>query len=209
MSDSLALLESVKQAATIRAAGADPSLLDLEARWVVSEFLSETRVWRQTFSIVLTGGTSDYPLPIQDEQSVVVVLGARSDSPIEVGPLAPVQDSSETGAPRRVGMLNDRVLRVSPTPSPAESGLIIQVAVALTLLPTVDASPPDVIRPYHSYLLDGLLARIFSMPDKPWTNTRTSGAYLTRYNMGITRVRREVDGARTHGSLRMRGPRFA
>lgn len=209
MSDSVAFMESVKQTAALRIVGADPSLIDFEARWVVSEFLSETRVWTRVVNVPITGGISDYALPIEDEQSVVVLMGVRSSAgDVPVGDVPALLDPNVTGAPRCVGMLDDRVVRVFPIPSDAESSLVLSVHVALTLLTTLDVPPPDALRPYHHHLLDGLLARLYGIPDKPWTNSRFAGTHLQRFQSGKTFVRREVVASRTFGSRRMRIPTF-
>lgn len=209
MSDSIAFLESVKQTAALRIAGADPSLIDFETRWVVSEFLTETRIWTSTVQVLVTGGQSDYALSIDDEQSAVVLMSVRSGADwVPVGGVPSVLNPEVTGAPRLVGMLDDRTIRLAPIPSAAESGMALDVTVALTLLPTVDVPPPDVLRPYHHYLLDGLLSRLYAIPDKPWTNSRHAGAHLQRFQSGKTFTRRESVASRTYGSLRMRIPTF-
>lgn len=209
MSDSLAILESVRQTVLLRLAGASPEIVDFEARWLISEFLSETRIWRETYSVGLTAGVTDYALPIEDETAVAVLMEARiGTAQLGFGGISAIPNPARVGLPTRIMMFDDRTARVFPAPTAEDIALPLEVSVALTLLVTVDAVPPDVIRPYHHYLLDGLLARMYAMPDKPWTNTRMAEPHLRRFQSGKSFVRRELDASRGYGSLRMRGPRF-
>ncbi len=207
MSDSILLLESVKESAMARLPGADPSIIDRETRWMVSEFLRETRVWRRTYSVTLVDSTTMYDLPIEDEEAVAVLMAATLDgAPMNLG-LPSALDEQE-GTPLNAGMEGDRVLRVWPVPMLADAGKVVAVDVALTLLVSVDAPPPDVLRPYQGFMLDGLLARLYAMPDKPWTNIRIADVHLRRFEVGKTSVKREMDGHRSFGAPRVRFPRF-
>lgn len=209
MSDSLAILESVRQTVMLRLPGATPEIVDFEARWLISEFLSETRLWRETFSVGLTAGVVDYAIPIDDKTAVTVLMKARiGTTHLAFGGIPAIPNPARTGRPTRAMMLDDRTVRVHPIPTTDDIALPLDVNVALTLLVTVDAVPPDVMRPYHHYLLDGLLARMYAMPDKPWTNTRMAEPHLRRFQSGKSFVRRELDASRGYGSLSMRGPRF-
>ena len=207
MSDSIALLESVKESAMVRLPGADPTIIDRETRWMMSEFLRETRVWRRVMTVTLVDATTMYDLPIEDEEAVAVLMGATLDgSQMSLG-LPSALDEQE-GTPTQAGMEGDRVLRVWPVPMLGDAGKVVAVDVALTLLVSVDAVPPDALRPYQGYMLDGLLARLYAMPDKPWTNVRIADVHLRRFETGKASVKRDMDGHRSFGSPRARFPRF-
>lgn len=207
MSDSIALIESVKESVLSRLVGVDPSLVDRETRWVLNEFLSGTRVWRRTLDVTLVDATTIYDVPIEDEESVAVLMAATLDgAPMGLG--LPSALDTQDGTPRQVGMESDRSVRVWPVPALADAGKVVSVDVALTLLVSVDAAPPDVLRPYQNYLFDGLLARLYAIPDKPWTNVRIADVHLRRFETGKASVKREMDGNRSFGAPRVRFPRF-
>jgi hypothetical protein len=197
--------ESIKQAAMVRLPGIDPSLVDMEMRWTLYEFLMETRVRIVVRDTPLVAGLQDYPM---GDESVVVILEAKvDDTPIAVGRVQ--YSNTETGFPRSVGLVLDSLARVAPTPTSAESGKRLILTYATTILPTnTTGELPLEAKPYHGYLLDGLLARVLAMPDKPWTNTRMAEPHLRRYRSGISDVRRMIDAGRGYTSLTMRGPRF-
>lgn len=208
MSGTAAEFEGIKQAAMVRLPGADMALLDMEAKWVLHEFTRDSRVWRRVFPIVLLPDLIDYPLSLEVGESAVVLLAAHiNGTPVRHGLPLP---GTGHGYPMCVGMPNDRMVRVFPIPSPEQTGVIMQVSVALTLIPTVPGpvTMPDELRPYHSYLVDGMLARMFSMPDKAWSNRTAAEPHMRRFMAGINMVRREMDAGRTYGSITMRGPRF-
>ena len=212
-------VEGIKRTVMLRLPGTTPTLVDQEFHWVVSEFLGATRCFRRIVPVVLVADVYDYGLSIADEESVVVLLSARynGDSKLTMG--TPVYADDTMGFPVYASLMTDRELRIFPKPSPDAEGKTVEAHVALTLLPTSflpeagEGLPPvlaypDELRPYQGYLLDGALARMMGMADKPWTNTRLAETHLRRFENGKTMVRREMDAQRTYTSLTMRGPRF-
>ena len=209
MSGTAAEFEGIKQAALLRLPGATPEVVDAEARWVLHEFLSETRVWWIDASLPLLPESRDYAVPLPVPwASAAVLLTASVDHGPALTPGLPMNDGA-TGFPSHVGLVNDRTLRVYPTPTLAEFGRNLTFRVALTVVPNDAAvEMPERLRPYHRHILDGLLARMYSIPDKTWTNTRMADPHQRRFVAAINMVRRELDGARTYGTVVMRGPRF-
>ncbi len=206
MSDPILMFEAVKRAANARLTGIAPDLLDQEARWVLDEFLRETRIWRRTLTVALVAGQEDYALDIEDYESVAGVQAVAYGA---AGLMAGVErmTRTRTGAPTTAGMLTDRTIRVYPIPS---AGLTepLTVDVWLTMLVHVDQPPPDVILPFQDALLQGLLVRCYSIPNVAWTNLQLAGAHQISYEGAKARVRRQVDAARMRGTQFMRIPRF-
>jgi hypothetical protein len=207
--------ETIKQAALVRLPGADPSIVDVEARWVINEFLSETRVLARVFEFPVLPDLRTYalanaahtPLDPDNESGVVLLEAFVDDVRMELGFMGLGRERA-TGSPRVVGMTDDRTLLVSPTPTAEDTGKTLRARVALTIPPNADVPMPAVLRPYHHYLLDGLLSRMYSMPDKTWTNIRLADPHIRRFQAGKTFARRDQDSTRSYGSLSMRGPRF-
>lgn len=206
MTDPIYLLESVKRAAVSRLVSITNDVVDNEARWVIADFLKTTRVWDRNLTVTLVPGESDYALDIEDYESVAGVAAAKyADRNVASGVVRLAY--TETGSPRMLGLVDDRTLRVYPLPDAQTTGTAT-VLVWLTLLVGTDQPPPDVVRPYHDVLLDGLLMRCYTMPDRPWTNMRLAPTHAAAYEAGKTFVRRDLDSGRAHGAQFMKIPRF-
>lgn len=195
MSETIRVLESIKIAASNRLTGITTGLLDSEMRWVLSDFLAETRVWKKAFTITCVPGTKDYAIPMEDYESGVMLTGATYNG----FPICPQLDEraySDAGMPAYAGLLDDRTLRIYPVPDASQTAAF-EVVVALTMLPTVEVEPPTVVRPFHEALLCGLLARCFGMGDRPWGNLRLAPTMNAEYDAAKMKVRRLVDTGRT------------
>ncbi len=200
------LLETVKQTVGIRVAGALPALIDSEARWVIDEFLRDTRLYEKDYDVTLVAGTASYTLAIQDYESAWLLKEVwHNERPVRLG--RPPKVYTATGSPGIVALTNDRTLLVYPIPDANAVLHVLKVTVCLTLLPSVFSPMPAVLRPYHAALVDGALTRMYSMPDKPWTNLKLAGVHLAAFNDAKLTVRREIDRGRAHGGQFVTFPR--
>lgn len=208
MSETLGVLESIRQAAMVRLTGATPDVVDLESRWVVSDFLTRTRVWRKMVAITPTPGVDEYAVPgIQNYESVVLITeAAYKDRTLLLAkfPVTTMQD----GLPTAVMMVNDRTVGVYPAPT-ADVTDTIDLELAFTLLPASENPIPAVVRPYHDTLLKGVLARMYAIPDKPYTNLRLAPAEQSAYDRSVYDIRRVVDGGRGRNALFVQFAPFA
>jgi hypothetical protein len=207
MSETLGLLESVRQSALLRLTGATPDIVDYESRWVVSDFLARSRVWRRTIALAPVDGVENYPLGIANHESATLLLGASysgRDLLLTTKPLATMQD----GLPAAVALVDDRTAGVYPTPT-ADVVEPIEVEVALTLLPMAESALPAVVRPYHDTILHGVLARMYRIPDKPYTNQRIAPEHQWYYDRGVFDARRLADGGRARNALFVQFTPFA
>ncbi len=207
MSETLGVLESIRQAAMLRLTGSTPEAVDLESRWIVSDFLARSRVWRRAITLTPVASVEDYPLGIANHESAVLLLAASYDMRellLAPSPLMALQD----GLPTAVMLADDRTARVYPVPTPSTTKNI-KVEVALTLLPMTESVVPAVVRPYHETLLHGVLARMYRMPDKPYTNQRLAPEHQWYYDRGVYDVRRMVDGGRGRNAMFVQFAPFA
>ena len=207
MSEALGVLESIRQAAMLRLTGATPDVVDLESRWIVSDFLARSRVWRRTIALAPSAGVEDYALGIANHESAVLLLGASYNGRellLTPKPLVTMQD----GLPTAVMLADDRTARVYPVPT-ADVVEVVEVEAALTLLPMTESAPPAVVRPYHETVLHGVLARMYRIPDKPYTNQRLSSEHQWYYDRGVYDVRRMIDGGRGRNAMFVQFAPFA
>lgn len=207
MSETLGLLESIRQAAMLRLTGATPDAVDLESRWVISDFLTRSRVWRRVVALTPSAGVEDYSLGIANHESATLLLAASHNSRellLTPKPLGTMQD----GLPTAVMLVDDRTVRVYPTPT-IDVTEDVEVEAVLTLLPMSESVIPAVIRPYHDTVLHGVLARMYRIPDKPFTNSRLAPEHQWYYDRGVYDVRRMVDGGRGRNAMFVQFAPFA
>lgn len=205
MSDSLSLLEQVKQNASARLGSIPPALIDSEMRWVLEDFLRHTRVWREALTVTLVPGQEDYTLDIEDYESAAGIIQAQYGG-FPVGLHIQRMSTTRTGDPAWVGLLTDRILRIYPLPSASSTGSL-EVEIYKSLLPSLNAVPPDEIRPYHRTILEGLLARLLEMPDKPWFNLKAAMMAAGNYETFKAEVRIQTDRGRAVTSQHVVFPR--
>jgi hypothetical protein len=208
MSDTLGILEMIRQAAIVRLTGATPDVVDLESRWVISDFLARSRLWQRTVQVPLSPGVVSYAIPgVQTYESMVLMLEASYKSRqllLSDFPIVTTEDST----PSSVRLGNDRTLEVYPAPGASITDNL-SVKLAATILPSNENPIPAVIRPYHQAVLDGVLARMYMIPDKPYTNTRLAPVHQVAYEREISNVRRIVDGGRGRNALFVQFAPFA
>jgi hypothetical protein len=208
MSDTLGILEMIRQAAIVRLTGATPDVVDLESRWVISDFLARSRLWQRTVQVPLSPGVVSYAIPgVQTYESMVLMLEASYKSrPLLLSdfPIVTAEDST----PSSVRLGNDRTLEVYPAPDASITDNL-SVKLAATILPANENPIPAVIRPYHQAVLDGVLARMYMIPDKPYTNTRLAPVHQVAYEREISNVRRIVGGGRGRNALFVQFAPFA
>jgi hypothetical protein len=194
MSETLGLLESIRQAAMLRLSGATPDAVDLESRWVVSDFLARSRIWRRTVALTPSVGVETYALGLTNSESAVLLLGATYKDRVLLLAAKPLM-TTQDGLPASAMLVDDRTVGVYPAPT-ADVTDPIEVEVALTLLPMTESALPAIVRPYHDALLHGVLARMYRVPDKPYTNQRIAPEHQWYYDRGVFNARRVVDGGR-------------
>lgn len=208
MSETLVDLESVRQAAMVRLTGATPEVVDLESCWVISDFLTRTRVWRRVVAITPIPGVDEYVIPnIQLYESAVLITEATyKDRTLLLAkfPVATMQD----GLPTAVMLTNDRTVGVYPSPT-ADVTDTIDLELVMTLLPKLSNPVPTVVRPYHDTILKGVLARMYAIPDKPYTNLRLAAVERVDYDRSVYDIRRIVDGGRGRNAMFVQFAPFA
>jgi hypothetical protein len=77
------------------------------------------------------------------------------------------------------------------------SSIAYRVTVALTVQDPVTKDgyvqfPAWVLAKYRNVILDGLLGKMFSQPNKPWTNSQMSVFHMRKFNSKVASARVEV-----------------
>lgn len=66
--------------------------------------------------------------------------------------------------------------------------------------------PAELVERFHEVLLDGLLMKVMSQPNKPYTNVSLATYHARRFTSGSSRARNEINTGNTVGSQRWAFP---
>lgn len=174
--------------ARVRLTGATDDALQREMFMVVDEFCKNTNAWMEDIPIVIPGqdpaGTV-YILAPQEPANITQlmwVFGASSDPLTARGPAV----AAFMSVPGELTLGNQ--------PSNEQS---IVATVALTVQDPVNRDgyvvfPQWIAQKYGDALLDGLLGRMMTQANKPWTNNQMSVYHLRSFNSKKAQARVEV-----------------
>jgi hypothetical protein len=172
--------------ARTRLSGATEDNLQRELFMVMDEFMKETNVWQEDIPITIPG---------QEPPGTVYIIAPNE--PANITQLMWVytpSDSSLRGSPVAASMqvMGEMILRNQPS---SDQPLI--VTVALTVQDPVNRDgyvvfPTWIAQRYGDAILDGLLGRMMTQPNKPWTNNQMSVYHLRKFNAKKAQTRVEV-----------------
>lgn len=194
--------------AQVKVVGASDAGLKGEFYDVVSEFLNDSSIWTQEVTIPYQPNTQNYPLLIPE--GVILRLSGVVDWG-SVVPLLPTQTIPPgTPAPIPVSALMPIHGLLTVKNIPQITGFYQAQVVTNIALPTdkhMLPQAPDWLLPiWHVGLLDGLLGKMMTSPNKSYSNA-TQGAYhLKRFRDAIARARVSKLKANTVGAQAWRFP---
>lgn len=204
-------VDHFRQAILARVPGITRDLVDIELRIVVSEFLTRTMLWRQEYEFTGAIGADSYIIPVaQAGVNIAAILDAHHGrTPLRLGAAAGFY--RELGVPRFISLRDARTVRVWPSPQDVSENFRFTAALTVDM---IDANPetsfvlPYEVVPYSNALMDGVLARLYSMPDKPWTSKTLMEDHRRLYRRGMSEARLAADEGRVRGAANWRFPRF-
>jgi hypothetical protein len=212
----------ITQRILARVKGCTMALVNVELRAVTAEFLHKTLLWRERRTIpassVLPGVASYALVPPQADAGTVAaaVLSAwYGQSPIRGGSLTGTRPG-EAGEPRMVDLTDPLTVTLWPAPPAGAETKDIVLDIAWSIEP-VTTTPDTLTLPYAALnhldaLTEGTLAKLFAMPDKPWSSTEHATYHHAEYRSALFQAREAIRAGRAHGSIeapRWRFPRFA
>lgn len=164
--------------ARIRLPGATDSALQQELFMVMDEFFKFTNVW-----------TEDVPLTIPGTDPAGTIYPIATNEPANITQLmwvfgASTDPKTVRGSPISAAMSVIGELTLALQPSSDQN---IVVTVALTVQDPVNRDgyvvfPTWVMQRYGDTILDGLLGRMMTQANKPWTNNQMSVYHLRSFN---------------------------
>ena len=197
------------------AAGLDTGTADMQLRRIIRQFLRKTTLVRTTISFTLTVGTPTYTINAsQSYQDVGGVLKLTMNGSMRSGadyvPLDALTEPTTPGPstivnnaqPRGFTFTPPSTLTFYPTPDQAYpcSVLIYESLVTSSANSTV----PDAVMDYADCIADGVLAQLLAMPQKPWTDLRTSQVHQIEYANRTLSIRNRFREGGASGPLRLR-----
>lgn len=184
-------LERLIDTVTIRLPGSLAKTVQLELFSVLDEFLQDSGAWtdRVTFS---PHATTEYAVAVTAGQIV------RLKSVEDIGKAGVNAIMPEPGVVKLAGPVSE-----SQQPLTATFVLTVVDPVTRDMYPFV---PTWITTRYNGTLVDGLLGRMMSQPNKPYSNEALAVYHLRRFRDGVGKARADQILANTEGAQNWRFP---
>lgn len=194
--------------ATAKLVGVSERAMQAEFYDVLSEFFNDSSCWAEAVTAQYQPNVVNYPFNVSEGQ--IIRLVGLSDW----GPTAPPDPFSAitpgTPAPLPLPALMPHRGVVTLSNIPSSPGYMQAKFTINCSLPTTKKGPPiapDWVLPiWHVGLLDGLLGKMMSDPNKSYSNPTGSVYHLKRFRDAIARARVSALRANTLGSGAWRFP---
>lgn len=181
---------------------------------VLREFYTNAGAWRERIGPykVKPNRNVVYVNPVDQYSQFQYVLeahlypfpGANQKQPLRPTP-TPLQ-GTDVGTPLWYWMTDPTTLNLYPTPTAAADLYIYGILLPLINTPKL----PDISTTHHAdALMWGTLARLFKMPNKPWTDQKLSAEYQREFRREMLRFRDVANRGYTNAIPQWRYPSFA
>lgn len=192
-------------------AGAELPLVQAMLRLVLGDFLRATNVWRDRIEITPLVDVAVYTIPPPAVNVGVAtihaafygerMISAQSTARMPVGLV---------GEPRIVELRTPFELQLYPPPPTEQEVKALILDVAWGYFPT-DVRPvafemPRELVSHVDALMDGVLARMYAMVDRPWASRAQSFIHARRYRAAVINAR--VGANRAWAAQPSEGPDF-
>lgn len=197
-----------------RLRGAVPAVVRCELKAAIREFYLKTSAWREDVGPYNLKANRDtiYLNPVDAFSNVqfvvrafTVINGARRDLVAHSIPFAPALTGEK---PEKFHMQDPYTMVIDPIPT-ADLGRVLFIGASL--VPTSDAEKMPAIATTHHFeaILDGALARLYMMPNKPYSDPLRAGAHQINFRRGISFWRDTAQRGNTFMDRPFQFPPFA
>lgn len=193
----MATFEPWTKEAEARLSGSTPGTNKSQLIAAVREFYFQSRAWRRQIGpYTVTAGDPLVAMTIDANTTVAHVRSVWIQDPsrgrVALWPLVQRSTEAEDDYPRYYTLESPDVLRLWPTPnSTVASALWVDAALSPSLTANV---LPDIAQTVHfDAILDGFLARMLMLPNKPWTNPMFAADYRRSYRRRTVEFRNMAD----------------
>lgn len=200
----------------LRLAGATDPVIITELQAAVREFYLQSNAWREQIGPYNVYANTDliWLNPVDAYSNVMFVHGAWLELPDDGGTiqLAALNvrptDGRTDSRPTHYSCPDPYVLRLYPMPSEA-LGTVLWVDATLVPLPDATRLPNMAASHHFEAILEGALARLLLMPNKPWTDPVMGMAYGRSFRRRCIQWRDMSERGYTWEDAPMQFPKFA
>jgi hypothetical protein len=174
---------------------------------VLTEFFNDSSCWTQCATINAVPGTTIYPVTVTEGQIIrlngVTALDVQPSSSL---PTSPAPQGTYRFIPALMGEIG--LIQLKHSPNTAETYYVDLVTnVSLPTAREMMPIAPDWVLPiWHVGILDGVLGKMMSDPNKSYTSATQAVYHLKRFRDAIARARVSKLRANTIGSAAWRFP---
>lgn len=205
------------QKAILECPGAPDTLVQSKLQDVVNSFYRDSLAWREVVGpYKIVANRNEITLnPVDQYTSVQYVLGAYllpdsngGNRPQYLKASPTLLVGTDVGPPAAFFMMKPDLMQLFPSPN-ATLGAVLYVYAALR--PEVNTPRlPDLATTHHfDALMAGLLARLYAMPRKPWTDKDLARDKTNEYKRYLLRFQDEARRGYSLAAAPFRFPRFA
>ena len=204
------------QAVSIRVPGANKVDIDSAVRTIVREFCDKTRLYiRQLDAIDIVEGVSAYTLLAPTDCAIVSIERVEVNQEFVEATSLDLLDRSteswrqqESNQPSAYMVDAERILQFKDTPTETVSdGLVVWVALKPS--PTTDMVPEFIFADWFETILNGTVAYLLRVPNKPWTSLQGSEYFYNLYDGYTSDAKAKKYTGKTKISIRVQSQPFS
>lgn len=177
--------------ARVKAMGASDAGIKADFFEAASEFFNDSNAWQEQVTFQTVAGETEYTVQPSTEGRIIRLAGVLDQNLVPQNALMPdIGTVTLQNAPNTVQTLT--AYFVKTVDLPADRG--------------VPLMPDALFKKYFTWLLDGVVGRLMTQPNKPYSNEKMADYHLKRFRNGVSKARIETQRANTSGAGSWRFP---
>lgn len=177
-----------------RLPGASEALIDAETTQVIDNFCRESTAWREMlYGFDITANDREVPIVVADgsQRAVVGILRVYFDQKqLTQYSHVPWETTSSYPSGWSTKPSDPSVVNLSTIPTQDHVGnLDAYVYIAPVDPVNITDDFTLLTEDFFEFIYDGILGRFYSMPNKPYSDTRLGTYHLSRYRDGVRKAR--------------------
>jgi hypothetical protein len=175
---------------------------------VLFEFFQDSRSWRGEQYFYVTAGTQNYAIAPEDGGQIIELFYVHDGNQFPAAAFLPDFNHIHIRWP----VQQTTVVPSGPPPyplsltSPWKAGYLENIAEPATQ-GELPVAPSWVLRVYREHILDGVLGKMMSQKNKPYSDPNLAKYHLARFRAGIAIARTAAMRQNTFGAQNWRFPR--
>lgn len=204
-------LDGWEQTVYSRLSGATMDAIRLEMLQTIDDFSLRSTAWRETvYALDITNGDREVPVIVNGGSQAEVIGVLRvyyKQNRMTDYSHVPFENSAAAFSGYTCSSEDPSVIQLSNIPTESQAGVIDALVFckpvdSTVFLPTVYTSQ------FYDYILSGVLGRMYSHQNRPYTNDALSLAHTRRYMHGVSSARDMAARGFTSNAQNWTFPRF-